>query len=199
MAKKASAAGVAADMRPPNFRSAVQTIRHAITKKKEKISGINGEIAGEWGKIEGFHVNKKAGQIFASLDKLEHVERVDIMRSLNGLIDAAEWDKEIEDLADRAEGNVVHMNFPGGTPAGEGGGDTLENGEDAEIAAVAEEVGKSDAAEAAKATVGKKAGLAKDKLAGLDAARGHLSGEAPKDPAYTGDNSDLAGEENSGK
>lgn len=194
MAKKASATKVAADMRPPNFRGAVQLIRGGIEKLKDKISGINGEIAGKWGTIEGYHVNKKAGQIFAALDKLPHQDRVDIMRSLNGLIDAAGWQDEEEDLVDAAEGNVVQMRLPGGTPKGEGDENLDENGEDPEIAAVAAEVAKDDASEAAKATVGKKAGLAKDKLAGLDAARQHLGGEAPKEP-YTGDNTDLADED----
>lgn len=194
MAKKASAEVVAAGMRPPNFRGAVQIIRHDIEKKKTKIQSLNGEIGDKWGTVEGYHVNKKAGKIFAALDKLEHVERVDIMRSLNGLIDAAEWDKDVEDLVDNAEGTVVHMRF-GKDQGGEGGEeeDADENNEDEEIEAVAAEIEKTDGKTAAAETVGRKAGLAKDKLRGLDAARSHLGG-APAEPPYSGDNSDLAAE-----
>lgn len=113
MAEKASADRVAADMQPANYRSAVQLIRHAIQKKKEKIAGINGEIADQWAKVEGHKVNKKAGRIFATLDKLEHEERLDIMRSLNGLIDAAGWEETASDLVDAAQGNVVPLRVGG--------------------------------------------------------------------------------------
>jgi hypothetical protein len=184
MAKKASAEAVAADMRPPNFRSAVQIIRGAILKKKAAIQGINSEIGDQWAKVEGYKVNKKAGQIFATLDKLEQEERMDIMRSLNGLMDAAGWDDENADMVDRAEGNVVAMRFgksdDGASQASEAG-----NGEDPEIAALCDQIdadghaAKSDVAAAADA-----------KKQQLDAAA-----KAPVNEPYTGDNADLVGEE----
>lgn len=193
MAKKASADIVSADMAPPNWRGAVQIIRHVITKKKEKIQGITSEIGDQWGKVEGYKVNKKAGQIFAALDKLEHPERMDIMRSLNGLIDAAGWDEESEDLVDAAEGKVVHMRF-GKSSAEEGADEGNGNGEDPEIADVAAAIEadqtKSDDAE----KVTEAANVRKGKFKGLDAARSHL-GNADQQEPYTGDNSDLANED----
>jgi hypothetical protein len=184
MAKKASAETVAADMRPPNFRGAVQIIRSAIVKKKAAIQGINSEIGDQWGKVEGFKVNKKAGQIFATLDKLEHEERMDIMRSLNGLMNAAGWDEEDADIVDRAEGNVVTMRF------GKAGDEEVDdgapaNGEDPEIAALCDTIDTN--AQTQKSEV---AAAADAKKLELDAAA-----KAPVREAFTGDNSDLAGEE----
>lgn len=189
MAKKASADIVSADMAPPNWRSAVQIIRHVITKKKEKIQGITSEIGDQWAKVEGYKVNKKAGQIFAALDKLEHPERVDIMRSLNGLIDAAGWDEESEDLVDAAEGKVVHMRF-GKTDEGDEGKTAEGTGEDPEIASVAAAI----EADSGAAEVSEKANVRKGNFKGLDAARSHLGAKDPE-PAYTGDNTDLAAED----
>jgi hypothetical protein len=201
MADKASADRVAADMKPPNFRAAVQLIRGAIQKKKDRISGINGEISNEWAKVEGNKVNKKAGRIFMMLDKLEHDERTDIMRSLNGMIDAAGWDESASDLVDKASGNVVHLRVGGNAPAsdgedgeGEGGGD--DDAEMAEVeAAIAEPApgarrrGRKPKDDAAAAQTG----VAKSADEARDRARSHIAGEAGDEP-FTGDNSDLADE-----
>ena len=110
MAERATAAGVAADMKPPNYRGAVQRIR-GIKAKKSRIAGINGEISGIYDTVEGYKVNKKAARIFLALDGLEADERQDIIRSLLGLIEVAEWDQG--DLVDQAEGagNVVAAQF----------------------------------------------------------------------------------------
>lgn len=200
MADKASADRIAADMQPPNFRAAVQLIRHAIEKKKTKISEINGEISDQWSKVEGHKVNKKAGRIFSVLDKLEHEERVDIMRSLNGLMDAAGWAETEGDLVDKATGNVVHLRAGRAAAQQDDGDDDDNGGEDgsdmAEIeAAIAEpakprrgrkpaEPGKADA----------ETGVANAAAAARDRIRGALGAKPDEQEAYTGDNSDLAGE-----
>ncbi len=111
MGSKATDNKVAADMSPPNYRAAVQRLR-TIKTKKEKIAGVNGEIADIYAKVEGHKVNKKAARIFLILDSLDGPDRLDVMRSFNGLCDAAGWDTEAEDLVDQAEGNVVPLRVP---------------------------------------------------------------------------------------
>lgn len=138
MGSKATDKNVAADMSPPNYRAAVQRLR-TIKAKKEKIAGVNGEIADIYGKVEGHKVNKKAAKIFLILDALEPADRLDVMRSFNGLCDAAGWDDEGEDLVDQAEGNVVPLRVtrtgPGETSADvDAALDQLEAETDAETA-----------------------------------------------------------------
>lgn len=198
MAERASRDKVAADMQPPNFRSAVQLIRHSIEKKKAKIQGINSEIGDDWAKVTGHKVNKKAGVVFGMLDKLEHDERTDFMRSLNGLIDAAGWDQEAADLVDAAEGNVVHLRVGGSSETGgaregeDGGGDA----EMREVEAAFEEGTKSRRGGKAKDDAGAAAGVkaraeaAKAKVADQILGTGKKADPEP----FTGDNSDLAGE-----
>lgn len=110
MAKRATTDTVQADMQPPNYRAAVQNIR-SIKTKREKIAGVNGEIAGIYAKIEGFRVNKKAAKIFDVLDRLDLVDRNDVLRSFQGLVDASGWESDAEDLVSDADGNVVRMRF----------------------------------------------------------------------------------------
>lgn len=114
MGSKASTTNVAADMSPPNYRAAVQRLR-TIKPKKEKIAGVNGEIADIYAKVEGHKVNKKAARIFLVLDQLDAADRLDVMRSFNGLCDAAGWETEGEDLVDQAQGTVVPFRAPGGS------------------------------------------------------------------------------------
>jgi len=128
MADRASADRVAADMNPPNFRAAIKLIRTAIVAKKTRISSINGEISDQWGKVEGYKVNKKAGRVFLMLDSFEHDERTDFIRSLNGLIDASDWNKDGTDLVDKAQGNVVPLHVNGANRGGEQQDD--EHGDD---------------------------------------------------------------------
>jgi hypothetical protein len=212
MAVKASGDRVAADMAPPNYRGAVQLIRHGITKIKNRIQGLNKDIGEQWGKVDGMKVNKKAGQIFAALDKLEHEERVDVMRSLNGLIDAAEWDKTSTDLVDAAEDNVVHLRVGGEAGAESGEPEAAgEPGEDPEFANLAREISGEEAPPADDFEMSEEelAGQAGRTPAadpepapetGVAAAasrrRRQLSQEAGGEGGepYTGDNSDLAGE-----
>jgi hypothetical protein len=111
MAEAANAGSVAGQIKPPEYRKAVQLIR-TIKAKKEKISSVNGEIGDVWGKVEGHRVHKKAGKFFAALDAMEEPERADVMRSFNGLADAAGWNEEEGDLVDGAENKVVHMRMP---------------------------------------------------------------------------------------
>lgn len=106
--KKADPDKLAADMSPPNYRAALQRLR-TIQAKKDKIAGVNGDIADIYAKVEGHKVNRKAAKVWVMVDKLEQADREAFMRSFNGLCDAAGWDAEAEDLVDQAEGNVVHL------------------------------------------------------------------------------------------
>lgn len=194
MAERASRDRVAADMQPPNWRAAVQLIRISIEKKKAKIAEVNSAIGDDWGKVEGFRVNKKAGRIFGMLDKLENDERTEIMRSLNGLIDAAGWDREAADLADQADGKVVHLRVGGSSETGGAKDDDDRAGEDEGSEA---EMAEVEAAVAAPAK-GRKPKAAEDVAARAAEARAKVAeqilGAKPEDETYTGDNSDLAGE-----
>lgn len=128
MAERANADSVAADIRPPQYRPAVKLMRVDIKKKKERISGINGEIGDIWGKIEGMKVPKAAGRIFMALDAMEDVERREILRCINGLIDAAEWNEPEADLADLASGDRV-ANRIGPNPEVDEALDDLDGGD----------------------------------------------------------------------
>jgi hypothetical protein len=200
MADRASADRVSADMQPANYRAAVQLIRHSIEKKKEKLAEVQGKIGDDWTKVEGYKVNKKGGRIFAMMDKLEHEERVDIMRTINGLIDAAGWEETEQDLVDAAEGNVVHLRLHGqqdddadeGNAAGEGDDGEAEM---AEVEAALAEPVKSrrgrKAADPDRVAASKK--VAETAERARENVRRQLGEEPPAEP-YTGDNSDLADE-----
>lgn len=200
MAKKATADAVAADMRPPDFRAAVQRIR-TIGAKKDKIASVNGEIADIYAKVEGHKVNRKAAKIFAALDGLEQPERDDILRSLSGLADAAGWDEESQDLVDQAEGTVVHARFGRRDADGDDTSQNDDNDQEIEDAAAVvagegDDAPKDPVDEAAEGIAeqveGKKLGI----KAALSRSQQHLGTAPPAEP-YTGDNSDLAGEESS--
>lgn len=184
MARKASADVIQADMQPPNFRAAVARIR-TIKAKRDKLASVNGEIADIYAKVEGHKVNRKAAKIWYMLDGLEGPERMDVMRSLNGLCDASGWDEEAEDLVDAAEGNVVHMRV-GRTP------DSEEESEQ-----LLDEATTDEFTEATEEELAKQAGRDdKKKLeqAGKQAKARRDAGKPASEP-YTGDNSDLAGGE----
>lgn len=132
MAKAASKDSVNATTQAPDARFAVQQIRFGIKKRKDKISGINGEIADDWKKIEARGINKTGARIWEILDKLSHEERVDAMRTFNAMADVSEWDKQAEDLADMAGDNVVPLraHIPGEPePDAEQDLDELERGD----------------------------------------------------------------------
>ena len=169
MAKKASTDRVQADMSPPNFRAAVQQLR-SIKPKKDKLSGINGEIAAIYGRIEGYKVNAKAAKIFYPLDNMEHSERMEIMRALNGLMDAAGWEESAADLADKAENKVVHMRMPASRENGDD-----DNGDGFEMSP--EELAKQTDRKAAKPKPAKPSTV--------------KAVSPPAQEPYLGDNSDL--------
>lgn len=186
MAKRADADTVAADMSPPNYRAAVQRLR-GIKAKKEKIAGINGEIADIYAKTEGNKVNKVAARIFMMIDPKEHPDRLDILRSLNGLFDAAGWEEESQDLADRAEGTVVRGRFATGPDEGDG--------EDPP----ADPIGASAKSDEGVAGVSKKEIVKRANAKAIQSlanAKRHLGGKPMPDP-YTGDNSDLGPQDGS--
>lgn len=191
MANKASSENVQADMQPPNYRAAVQRIR-TVQAKKDKIGSVNGEIADIYAKVEGHKVNRRAAKIFYALDRMEADERTDVLRSLNGLCDASGWDDESEDLVDQAEGTVVHLRV--GTnraPAVEDGDADLDE-------AIADEASAGDDLDEALGGDGFTEATA-DELAGQKGRADAVAKRRVRDkldaasPAYTGDNSDLAG------
>lgn len=195
MANKATADSVRADMAPPNFRAAVQQIR-TTKAKKDRISGITGEISQIYAKVEGFKVDKKAGRVFYMLDNLEHDERMSFMRSLNGLIDAAGWETEAADLVDSAENKVVQLRV-GGV-----GGESVGDDEDIVEEALAGDkptpsdmddvAGEFEASEEELAKQVGRGAKAKDPAPGTGAAaRAAMKAASAQEP-YTGDNSDLA-------
>lgn len=158
MAANASDDRVRADIRPPDFRAAIAKIRTQLVAKKKRVGEINGEISDIWAKIEGHKVNKGAAKTFAKLDGMEHVDRADFIRSLNGLMDASGWPKEATDLVDGAEGKVVQMHV--------GQGNDNEEGEEEPDPEVDEDPDRSRSARRGRG------------IAGLDKARGHLNGGA---------------------
>lgn len=187
MAVRANADQVAADMRPADYRGAVKRLR-GIQAKKEKIGSVNGEIADIYAKVEGLKVNKKAARIFLTLDKLEPDERADVMRSINGLVDSAEWEGA-GDLVDAAEGNeksnLVHFPTGKGTPAAEPDDD--DENDAGENRAVADEMDDIDKMPPETRSTTRNAAAAAKKRA-----KEHLGvTEDPRSAPYTGDNSDL--------
>lgn len=202
MADRATADRVGADMKPPNYRGAVQRLR-TIKPKKERIAGINGEIGGIYDAVEGFKVNKKAARIFLTLDGLEPDEQQDIWRSLMGLIEFAGWQKgDLVDQAEGGEGNIVAADFKRGRKGADdiaestGQSDENDAGEDREIDDTMREV------EGMPAELPTADNPNPDKPKRLSPAEARAkvakhfgAGEAPPkgdDPApYTGDNSDL--------
>lgn len=210
MAHKATSEGVRADMAPPNFRAAVQQIR-TTKAKKDRVSGINGEIAGVYAKVEGFKVNKKAGKFFYALDNMEPEERNDVLRSVDGLIAASGWDADDQDLVDKAEGTVVPLRFGGAASKGDDGDADLDEaladeasrdlGDDVDEALRSDDFEEaSDEELAAQAGRGKdkakdraRAKLDQDPPPGTGAAAMKAMKEAGQVVPFTGDNSDLAG------
>ena len=179
---KATAEKVSADMSPPNYRGAIKLLG-TIQPKKDKIGSLNGEIGGIFDRVEGFKVNKKAAKVFMALDKLEAVERNDIMRSLEGLIAAAEWDRS--DLLSNTE------NDDDADPDGDGESD------DDEVEEITEPLGdekpETDDVDQAAADVEKpEAAAPSTGKTLLERSRRHLRAVPPPAPEpYTGDNSDL--------
>lgn len=199
MAVKATPDRVGADMQPSNFRAAVALIRTSIQQYKNTIKGTTSKIGDVWAKIEGHKVDKAAAKDFERLDKMEPEKRVEYMRSLNGLIDAAGWEETAADLVDVAESNVVHMRMGGAQAPAEGDDGDGEGGEpegnvesgEAEQPAPRRTRKKAGDGSDANATIAQQAEERKSVLRGMDAAKSHLSGGGEP---YTGDNSDLAGE-----
>lgn len=171
MGNKATTDKLAADMSPPNYRAAVLRLR-TIKVKKDKISSVNGEIADVYAKVEGHKVNRKGAKIFMILDGLEAAERADVMRSIDGLADAAGWDQQDQDMVDRAEGKVVHMRF------GKDGGDQSQ-GDDSDAEAAIDALDAETAADAANSFIEK--------------ARSHLNAPAGDDEAGASDAGTTSG------
>jgi hypothetical protein len=167
MANKATPENVAADMSPPNFRAAFKRLM-TIKPKKDKISGINGEIADIYAKIEGHKVNKIGARIFMMIHGREEPEQKDILRSLNGLFDAAGMETDSQDLVDKAEDNVVRHRF------GTGDDTAASAGDEEDVDALEREVAEDDNA------------------AALKRARDHLGAAGDEDPTRVGDSTDLA-------
>lgn len=109
MAKAANAENVNQSRQAPDARYAVQTIRGNIKKKKDRVSGINGEINAEWEKMQARGIDKVGARLWAALDKLEPDERRSAMRTFNDMCDVSEWPEQQADLVDTAQNKVVPM------------------------------------------------------------------------------------------
>lgn len=217
MPERATPDKVQADMSPPNYRSAVKLLR-TIEGKKKKIASVNGEIGGVFDRVTGFKCNKKGARIFLMLDGLEQKERDDILRTLDGLINVAEWG-DLDDMVDNAEDNVRHVQF-GRSPVAEEDDDDAsdedleealgEKPETSELGAALEDGLDPAFSEASEAELSQQEGRKQAARAKLDAAGGAETEEGkkgrgrkpsfnadkigPDTEPYTGDNSDLAGE-----
>lgn len=126
MANAASKDRVAADLEGPDYKGTLDLLRNRIKAKKDKVSGINGEISGIYDQIEKKGVNKAGARMFLQLDGKEEAERRDILRTIQKLAEVAGWDGS-GDLVDDAEGkgatNVVTMPKKGGGAAAPAAGD----------------------------------------------------------------------------
>lgn len=161
MAEKATKDKVAADLRPPSWKAAITRIRNTFQPKKDKIASINGEIADMWGKVEGSdRVNKVAAKFWHKLDKMEGPERLDVMRSFNGLAANSGWPDVEVDLVDAANGDEVSMRL----------GAAAQNGDDDDD----DQDGDGDPAGVKPGTVHP------SQVESLAAARNRLSGAEPK-------------------
>ena len=156
MAEKATKEKVASDLRPPSWKAAIARIRTTFQPKKDKIASINGEIADMWGKVEGSdRVNKVAAKFWHKLDKMEGPERLDVMRSFNGLAANSGWPDVEVDLVDAANGDQVNMRLGG---AAENDADEDEDDDETPVDPDA----RASAADAANTFIGK----ARDHLRG---------------------------------
>jgi len=117
MANAASKERVAADIEGPDYKGTLDLLRNRIKAKKDKVSGINGEISGICDQIEREGVNRAGARVFLQLDGKEEAERRDILRTIQKLAEVAGWDKS-GDLMDDAEGNGNVVEMPLGGKAG---------------------------------------------------------------------------------
>lgn len=147
MAKKADSEGVRSSIELPDYAKGIKMLRDSVKTRKLRISGIQGEISGVWEQIEKMGINKEGARIFLKLDDKQPHERNDILRTIQLMADASDWDKA-GDMIDQAAGNVVQMPQPGGKPpaaapaASPGGPSTKPRPETAKPARSAKAAGK---------------------------------------------------------
>lgn len=115
MAKKADKEGVGASIELPDYAKGIKMLRDSVKTRKLRISGIQGEIAGVWDQLEKMGINKEGARIFLKLDDMQPHVRNDVLRTVQLMAEASDWD-EAGDMVDQAEGNVVRMPQPGGAP-----------------------------------------------------------------------------------
>lgn len=202
MARAANQGTVSADMKPTDYRGAVQRLK-AIDGKKSKQQEIAKSIGDIYSACEAMcGVNKLAAQMFMKFRKLEEAEQITVFRDLNGLMDADGMAAAGADLVDKAEGKNVRMRLAvdNGKHKPEAGED---EGDEDDAGTIDEEVDVGDDEEARDA-----AGLppADEDGDGFQEAtdeelaqqRGRAEAEAKRrakevlGEPYTGDNSDLA-------
>lgn len=177
MAKAATKDSVSADMKPIDFRGAIKRLG-TIKAKSDKQKALAGEISDVYSKCEGIHgVNKQACKIFQGLSKLDEEDREQVFRDLNGLMDAAGFITESADLVDQADGKVVKMRMPEKKKKDPEPEDGSVEPEIEEFAADGSVIDPDDDFEE----------MSEEEIAGQEGRQN--VGE------YTGDNSDLAGDE----
>jgi hypothetical protein len=118
MAKRADSGSVRVSGELPDYAKGITMLRDNVKTRKLRISGIQGEIGNVWDQIEKMGINKEGARIFLKLDDLQPSIRDDVLRTIQLMADASDWDKG--DMIDQVQDNVVQMPGPGkgaATPA----------------------------------------------------------------------------------
>ena len=178
MAKAATKESVSAAMKPVDYRGAFKRLT-GIDAKKAKQQAAAKEIGDIFSAAEGIcGVDKRAAKIFMIMRKLDEGDLVTVFRDLNGLLDAAGLVTSAADLVDQAENNVVEMRMnkapKKADPDAEDG--TIED----EIQQLDDETDVIDEDDDFQEATPDELAAQKDR---------------PNAETYTGDNSDLAGDE----
>jgi len=111
MARKADKDSVRISGELPDYEKGIKMLRDSVKTRKLRISGIQGEIAGVWDQLEKMGINKEGARIFLKLDDMQPAIRDDVLRTIQLMADASDWDKG--DMIDQAQDNVVQMPAPG--------------------------------------------------------------------------------------
>ena len=178
MAKAATKDSVSAAMKPIDYRAAVKRLQ-GIDAKKTKQQQMAKEIGDILSASEGIcGVDKRASKIFMIMRKLDENDLITVFRDLNGLLDAAGLITQGADLVDAATGNVVEMRMPNKPKKADPDADdgTIED----EIQALDDETDIQDPDDDFVEATPEELAAQKDR---------------PNAGEYTGDNSDLAGDE----
>jgi hypothetical protein len=112
MAKRATAAAVAAAHTGPDYAAAVQIIEGRIAKAKSAQSEASGKVGAAWKDIEAMGIHRGGAQIAAKIMGMEDEDdRVDLLRTLKKMLEAAGIGIP-QDLVDAAQGKEPEQVIP---------------------------------------------------------------------------------------